>query len=232
MKTQSFLTALLLAASAAPASAQPAQPRTIAMTGHGEVKAAPDSATLTAGVSIQAPTAAAALAGDSTRMQAVIAALKKAGIADRAIQTSHFSVSPQYAYANGQPPRLTGYQASNQVSVHVDDIGKVGTLLDALVGAGANQESNISFAIAHPEPLLTEARTNAVADARARAETYAKAAGVRLGSILSISESSIASPRPIMMRAMAAMAPPAPPPPIEAGEESVSADVSIMWEIQ
>jgi len=232
MKIRSYLVAMLLAGSLAPAAAQPAEPRTIAMAGHGDIKATPDSATLTAGVSVQGASAAAALAANSTRMQAVIAALKKAGIADKAIQTSQFSVSPQYAYANGQAPRLTGYQASNQVSVHVDDIGKVGTLLDALVSAGANQESSISFSIAHPEPLLAQARAGAVTDARARAETYAKAAGVSLGRILSISESSIATPRPIMFRAMTAQAAPAPPPPIEAGETSVSADVSIVWEIQ
>ena len=231
MKMQSLLAAIILAASVIPAAAQP-EPRTIAMSGHGEVKATPDTATLTAGVSVQAASAAAALAADSTRMQVVIAALKKASIADKAIQTARFSVAPQYVYANGQAPRLTGYQATNQVSVHVDDIGKVGTLLDALVGAGANEESSIAFSIAHPEPLLAEARAEAVADARTRAETYAKAAGVTLGPILSISENGIATPRPIVMRAMAAVAAPASPPPIEAGEESVSANVSIVWQIQ
>ena len=230
MKIHAFWAAGVLALSALPAAAQ-SEPRTISMSGHGEVKAVPDTATLSAGVTVQGITAAAALAADSTRMQAVIAALKKAGIAERAIQTAHFSVSPQYAYANGQAPRVTGYQASNQVSVRVDDIAKVGALLDALVTAGANQESSINFSIAHPEPLLAEARAQAVADARARAETYAKAAGVTLGSILSINEINVVAPRPIMMRAMAA-APAAPPPPVEAGEESVAADVSISWQIQ
>jgi uncharacterized protein YggE len=227
-----FFAASLLAFPAMPAAAQ-SEPRTIAMSGHGAVKAAPDTATLTAGVTVQAATATAALAADNTRMQAVIAVLKKAGIADKAIQTARFSVAPQYAYASGQVPKLTGYQATNQVSVRLDDIGKVGVLLDALVGAGANQESSINFSIAHPEPLLADARVQAVADARERAQTYAKAAGVSLGPILSISENSIVTARPIAMRAMAAFtAPPPAPPPIEAGEESVSADVSIVWQIQ
>ena len=216
---------------AGPALADPA-PRTLAMSGRGEVRGVPDTVTLSAGVTVQAPTAAAALAEDSTRMQAVIAALKKQGVADRNIQTARFSVAPQYAYANGQPARLTGYQATNQVSVHLDDVAKLGAMLDSLVSAGANQESSINFSIANPAPLLAEARTRAVADARARAETYAKAAGVALGPILEISESGAAVPRPIVMREAAmALAPPAPPP-IEAGEESVSASVSIVWQIQ
>ncbi len=213
------------------ASADPA-PRTIAMSGQGVVKAVPDTVTLSAGVTVQGISAAAALAADSTHMQAVIAALKKLGVADRNIQTQRFSVAPQYAYTNGQPPRLTGYQATNQVSVHLDDPAKLGAMLDALVAAGANQESSITFGVANPAPLLAEARAKAVADARARAETYAKAAGVTLGPILSISESGVAVPRPVLMRTMAAasFAPPAPPP-IEAGEESVTADVSIVWQI-
>lgn len=213
---------------AMPAFAQ-APPRSIAMSGDGEVKAAPDSATLSAGVSVQAASAAAALAADSSRMQAVIAALKNSGVPANAIQTSRFSVSPQYAYANGQAPRITGYQATNQVSVRLDDVGKVAHVLDALIGAGANEASSLSFFIARPQPLLAEARAKAVADARARAEDYAKAAGVRLGPILSISESGEA-PRPVAMRAMAAA--PAPSVPIEIGEETIAAHVSIVWQIE
>jgi hypothetical protein len=112
--------------------------------------------------------------------------------------------------------------------VRLEDIGKLGVALDALVVAGANQMNGISFAIQNTAPLLEKARIQAIADARARAETYAKAAGVSLGPILSISESTMAAPRP-MYRMAAEFA--APPPPVAAGEQSVTADVSVVWEI-
>ena len=223
------LAALVLAAGLVPAQAQTAAPRTLTMTGQGEVRAAPDSVTLSAGVTVQGPTAAAALAANTTRMQEVFAALKKLGVADKDMQTNNFSVSPLMSDGNNQPPRVTGYQVNNQVRVRLDDVGKLGAALDALVAAGANQMNGVEFTIKDPAPLLTEARGDAVADARAKAQTYAKAAGVSLGPILSISENENAGPRPIyaampMVRAAKAV-------PVAAGEESVTAQVSIVWEI-
>ena len=134
-------------------------------------------------------------------------------------------------YTNGEnnnARRLTGYQVSNEVSVQLDDVTKLGTALDALVTAGANQMNGISFSIQNTVPLLEKARTGAIADARARAETYAKAAGVSLGPILSISEGGTEAPRP-MYRMAASVA--ASPPPMAAGEQSVTADVALVWEI-
>ena len=119
------------------------------MTGHGEVKAAPDMATVNAGVTTAAPTAAAALSADNARMNQMFDALRKMGIPDRDIQTSGFSVSPQYT--NGEannPRRLTGYQVSNEVSVRLDDVTQLGAALDTLVGAGTNQMNGVSFDIA------------------------------------------------------------------------------------
>jgi uncharacterized protein len=205
-----------------------ADPHTITMTGHGDIKAVPDIATVNAGVTTNAPTAAAALAANSARMSQVFAALKKLGIPDRNVQTSGFSVSPQYTNGDNNNPRhLTGYQVNNDVSVRLEDVARVGAALDTLVGAGANQMNGIGFDIANPTPLLEKARIQAVADARARAQTYAQAAGVSLGSIVSISEGGgETAPRPMFrMMAMAA------PTPVAPGEQSVTADVTVVWEI-
>lgn len=230
MKTALFA-ALMLAASLTPVLAQTAVPRTLTMAGQGEMRAAPDTVTLSAGVTSEAPTAAAALAANTNRMQGVFAALKKMGIADKNMQTANFSVSPQYTNgANNQPPRVTGYQVRNQVQVRLEDVSKLGSALDALVSAGANEMNGIDFAIRDTAPLLTEARAQAVANAKAKAETYAKAAGVTLGAILSISESENQGPRPVFAMAMQARADKAVP--VAAGEESVTAQVSIVWEIR
>jgi uncharacterized protein YggE len=205
-----------------------ADPHTITMTGHGEIKAAPDTATINAGVTSNAATAAAALSANSARMAQVFDALRKLGIPDRDIQTAGFSVSPQYTNGdNNNVRRLTGYMVSNEVNVRLQDVTRTGAVLDTLVGAGANQMNGVGFEIANPAPVLEKARIQAVADARARAATYAQAAGVTLGPIVSISEGGgETAPRPMFrMMAMAA------PTPIAPGEQSVTADVTVVWEI-
>jgi len=227
MKTTIFLgLALSAVLAAAPASAQAT--RTISMTGHGEVQSAPDMAQITAGVTTSATTAAQALAANTARMKTVFAALEKLGIPEKNIQTVNFSVSPQYANGNNEAPRLTGYQVNNEVSVRLEDVSRLGGALDALVSAGANQMNGISFDIREPAPLLEKARAGAVADARLRAETYAKAAGVGLGPIQSIGEGG-GEIRPLRMAAPMVFA--AKAVPVAAGEQSVTADVSVVWEI-
>jgi uncharacterized protein len=205
-----------------------ADPHTITMTGHGEIKAVPDIAIVNAGVTTSAPTAGAALSANSTRMNQVFDALKKLGIPDRNIQTADFSVSPQYTNGDSNNSRrLTGYQVNNEVRVRLTDVTRAGSALDTLAGAGANQMNGISFDIAMPAPLLEKARTQAVSDARARAQTYAQAAGVTLGPIISISEGGgEGQPRPLY-RAMALAA----STPVAPGEQSVTADVTVVWEI-
>ena len=228
MKNNLPLGLALMALLATPAWADP---RTISTTGHGEVRAVPDMAEVRAGVTITAPTAAQALAANSTRMQSVFAALRKMGVPEKNIQTTNFYISPQYTNGeNNTARRLTGYQVSNDVTVRLEDVAKLGSALDALVAAGANQMNGISFSIQNPAPVLERARTEAIADARTRAETYAKAAGVSLGTILSIIDSGGEAPRPVMYRMAPAMAA-APAPPMAAGEQSVSADVAMVWEI-
>jgi uncharacterized protein YggE len=233
MKNGLFLGLALAALLAAPALVTPAlaaDPRTIAMTGHGEIKAVPDQAQVSAGVTTSAATAAQTLAANSARMRGVFAALEKMGVPQKNIQTSNFSVSPQYTNGeNNGPRRLTGYQVSNEVMVRLDDVAKLGNALDALVAAGANQMNGISFSIQNSGPMLEKARADAFGDARARAETYAKAAGVSLGPILSISEGGGEAPRPLYRMAASFAGAPAP---VAAGEQSVSADVSVVWEIR
>jgi len=201
---------------------------TLTVTGHGEVRSAPDIVLLTAGVTANAATAATALDANSTHMKMVFAALRKLGIPDKNVQTLNFTVTPQYANSNNEPARLTGYQVSNEVSVRLEDIAKLGSLLDTLVGAGANQMNGIRFDISDPAPLLEKARAQAIADARVQAETYAKAASVMLGPILSISQAG-GEMRPLRMAAPMVFA--AKAVPVAAGEESVSADVTVVWEI-
>lgn len=229
MKTATFaLLAAALFLTAGPALA--ADLRTISMAGHGVVKGAPDQAQVNAGVNVSAATAAQALAANTARMRTVFAALEKMGVPAKNIQTINFSVSPQYTSGtNNERPRLTGYQVSNEVSVRLDDVSKLGTALDALVTAGANQMNGINFSIRDTDPLLLKARADAIADARLRAETYAKAAGVTLGAIQSISEGGSEPPRP-MYKVMAMRADSSVP--VAAGEESVTADVSVVWEIR
>ena len=226
MKSVIFPALALFAAFAAPALA--ADPRTISMTGHGEIRSTPDMAQVTAGVTTTAPTAAQALSANSARMKGVFAALEKLGVPQKNIQTSNFVVSPQYSNGdNNTARRLTGYQVNNDVTARLEDVGKLGGTLDALVAAGANQINGISFSIQNDAPLLEKARAQAIADARLRAETYAKAAGVTLGPILSISEGGGETP-PRPMYRMAAMAADTQ---IAPGEQSVTANVSVAWEI-
>jgi len=229
MKTLVLLA--LLAATPALAQGPVPEPRILSMSGHGEVRGRPDQARVTAGVTTSAPTAAGALSANTARMQAVFAALEKSGVPEKNIQTANFSVSPQYTNGAGnQAPRLTGYQVNNDISVRLDDVAKLGQALDALVAAGANQMNGIGFSIKDPAPMLEQAREQAVADARARAQTYARAAGVTLGQILSIGENGADQPRPLRMAAPMAFA--AKAVPVAAGEESVAADVTITWEIR
>jgi hypothetical protein len=224
------LFAVVLLAGAAPAWADT---RTISITGQGGAKAVPDEALLSAGVTTQARTAAAALAANSRAMNAVFETLRKAGVADKDMQTSDFSVQPQYSADKG-PQRVTGYQVSNNVSVTVENLSSLGATLDALVSSGANTIGDISFGFRDAKELMQKARAAAVADAIARAQVIAKAAGITLGPIASISENSgsYEAPRP-MYRMMAGLnEAAAAPPPVASGQESLSDSVSITWEIR
>ena len=202
------------------------------ISAHGEVKRVPDVAVIGAGVVTQAGNAASAMRDNAARMTRVIAALRAAGIAEKDIATSSISLSPQYRYAENQAPVITGYQASNQVTVRFRDVGKSGAVLDALVKEGANQINGPSLVIDQPQAALDEARVAAVKAARARAELYAAATGMKVKRIVSISESedNPGRPMPMMMARMADQA--EAKTEVLPGEQAVGVNLSVVFELQ
>lgn len=224
LTTAAFLA--LSAAVAAPALAQDAAPpRQIVVTGEASVQATPDLATVTAGVQAEALAASDALKATGAAMQAVFDALKAQGVAPEDMQTSQLSVDPVWDDGgNGGQPRVRGYSASNLVTVKVRDVARLGGLIDAVGGAGANRIVGISFDVEEPRAQLDDARRRAVADARAKAELLAGAAGVKLGEVVSIREGGGSMPRPMFARAeaMADM-------PVAAGTVGIEATVEIVY---
>ncbi|WDR03981.1 SIMPL domain-containing protein [Devosia algicola] len=218
--------------------AAPAFAGTIAINGHGEVSAAPDTAYVTSGVTTQGTTAREALDENTAAMAELIATLKDAGIEARDIQTSGFSVSPNYVYSDQrtpsgytQPPKISGYQVSNSVTVRVRALDTLGGVLDRAVTVGANTINGVNFAVADPADLYKQARKQAFADALGNAELYAEAANGTLGDIVTIEEAqNYAQPQPYMVKAMAEAAPRADVP-VQAGELTFSADVSVKWDL-
>jgi hypothetical protein len=228
MRSAVLLIALLLSA---PALGQtPADfPAAISVTGEAQISVPPDLATIDAGVATDARTAREASDANSAAMAKVLQALKAANIDAKDYQTSRLSLQPQYAPNRSGPSPITGYRASNRVTVKIRDVAKVANVIDVLVGAGANDVGNISFGVSQASKLLDDAREKAVADARRKAEIYARAAGVALGAPLSISEEGAPQPafRGKMVAGMAVA-----PTPIAQGEETLSISVSVTWAIK
>lgn len=207
-------------------------PTILSVNAEGRVSRAPDVAELSAGVLTTAPSASVALAENSRAMTAMVAALRKAGVASADIQTSNLSLQPQYRYEENRPPVLVGYQASNTVALKVRALAQTGKLIDTLVSQGANQISGPSFSLDKPEAALDEARMSAITAARARAELYARGAGLKVKRILSITEGGASQPpmpRPMMRMAMAEAA---PAPPVEGGEVGLSVGLSVSFELE
>jgi hypothetical protein len=226
--------ALMTLPVAAPLHAQTLAPPAAPMDGtlldvvaEGRVTRTPDIAVVRAGIVTQDANAAAALKANAARMAAVLAAVKKLGIADRDVQTSQISLQPQYRYAEGQPPVITGYQATNQLTLKLRDVARAGGALDVLVAQGANTIDGPTLMIDAADAAMDEARTDAVRRARARAELYASAAGLRVDRILSISEGAAAAPGPVpvMMARMQADA----SSKIMPGEQAVDAVISVRF---
>lgn len=202
------------------------------ISAEGTVTRTPDLATISAGVVTQAATANEAMRENATRMAATVAALKRAGIADRDIQTASINLSPQYRYAENKAPEITGYQASNQVSVRFHDIKRSGSILDTLVAQGANQINGPALSVENAESALDEARASAIRTARSRAELYAKAAGLNVKRIISISEAAgYAPPPPYPVMAMV-RAEKGADTAIEPGEQKLSITLSVSFELQ
>ena len=202
------------------------------VTGTGEVTRVPDLAIITAGVQTLQPTASAALEQNAAQMERVLAALRRAGIEARDIQTSSISLQPEYAYDQNRPPRLTGYRATNTVNVKFRDLKRTGPILDALVAQGANQISGPNLTIDKPEAALDEARVKAIANGRARADLYARALGLRVVRLISVSEGGghYSPPMPMVGFARAEAADAATK--IEAGTQQLQVSVSMSFELQ
>ncbi|WP_425374191.1 SIMPL domain-containing protein [Neorhizobium lilium] len=219
--------------------AQDARPREpmIIVAGQGEASVAPDMAFLSLAVVRNAKTADAALSANSAAMKDVLASLRNAGVAERDIQTSNFSIQPQYRQTepkNGAappPPEVVGYEVSNSVSVKVRDLAKLGSLIDASVKLGVNQGGQISFTNDKPDAVLADARKAAVANAVAKAKTLAEAAGVKLGRVLQINEDTpMAMPAPMMRMLVAKQMEDSVP--VAGGENSYSVTVNVTFALE
>ncbi len=241
MKTSFAALVVLLVASAplaaaAQVSAAASDPAfaatTLSLSAYGEARMAPDMATISLGVETTAPTAAGAMRANAEQMARVVAALKGAGIEGRDLQTANLSLSPQYAYEQNRPARLTGYQASNQLTVRVTDLARLGTVADAVVAAGANTISAIAFGLTNPVSAENTARIAAVKALEDKAALYAQAVGYRINRLVNLSEGggyAPSPPRPMPMMAMRAEA--ASPTPVEAGEVNVRIDITGVFEL-
>jgi uncharacterized protein len=219
---------------AASAQETPMQPRII-VSGEGEAAVAPDMAVLSLSVMREAKTAREALDANNSAMAEVIDAIKKFGVADRDLQTAGLQIMPRYNYTNNpdgtQIADLVAYQVVNTLTVRVRDIAKTGEILDKAVSLGVNQGGSIVFTNDDPSATVTEARKNAVAEAKAKAETLAQAAGVSLGRILEITDQTYGiQPMPIEAKAFDRVA--AQAVPIQAGENSYRVQVNITFELK
>jgi uncharacterized protein len=213
---------------AAPALAQTMPPAAISVTGEATLSAPPDLAEVDGGVTSDAKTAREASEANNAAMGKVLLALKSAGINEKDFQTSRLSLQPQSAPGRAGSSAVVGYRASNRVTIRLHDVTKVASVIDTMVGAGANDIGGINFMVSQASKLLDDAREQAVADARRKAEIYAKAAGVALGAPLSITEGG--SPGPMPFRKMAAgMAAAAP---VAQGEETLAITVNVSWAIK
>jgi len=240
MMKNALVAALMLGVAALP-SAAAAQQSTINQTiagtrldvsATGEVTRVPDVAIISAGVVSRSTTATGALQDTANRMSRVLAALKRAGIEDRDIQTSNVGLNPEYRYVENQPPQLVGYTASNTVTVRFRDIRNSGKILDALVAQGSNQINGPTLTVDKPESALDEARAKAIAIGRARAELYARSLGLRVVRVVSVNESggSYPVPPPMPMYARADMA--QAKTSIEPGEQKLQVNLAMTFELQ
>lgn len=232
-----FATTAMMAVPFAALADETPRPR-IVVTGEGQAASAPDMAIISLVVLQEKPTAREALTANNEAMAKVLDAMKKAGIAERDLQTSGFNIEPRYVYPdnkdNTQPPeapKIVGYAVSNSLTVRVRDLKKVGDILDQSVTLGVNQGGNLTFTNDKPEAIVEEARKNAVANALAMAKTLTEAAGVGLGKVIEISEQSY-SPRPMPMgQAKMMAAAPADSVPVATGENTYNVNVNVTFEL-
>ena len=227
---------LLLTVAASPALSQsivdPAfAATTLNLSASGEARVTPDMATITLGVDTTAPSAGRAMSGNAERMAQVIGALKSAGIEPRDLQTSGLSLSPQTVYEDGRPPRVSGYQASNQVTITVRDLARLGPVVDAVVAAGATNIGQINFGLSNPLAAENNARVAAVKALEDKASLYAQTTGYHIARLVNLSEGSATESAPRPRMAQMAMASRAASTPVEAGTLDVHIDVNGVFEL-
>ncbi len=206
-------------------------PRRVSVTGVGEAAGEPDLATVSIGVRSQGASPGEAVSRNNEQMSTTIDALKSLGIAPKDLQTAALSVNPEVDYSQSRSqPRITGYAAQNTLTVRIRDIERTGAILDQAVKAGANQLNALRFGFSDPDRLLDAARVDAVEDAKRKAAIYAKAAGVSLGPVLTITEG--ASATPVVAKRFRAEAAAVDAAPIETGEATLSAAVTLVYAIE
>lgn len=219
-----FLSAVLVMTVAAAAESR----RLITVSGEGRIDVAPDMAVVTLGVTSEAKSAAEAMRATSGKMVALLDFLAEQGITGPNVQTNQLSLHPRYDSRSSAPATIGGYVATNTVSVRVLDLAEIGTVLDGVLESGANQFQGLRFSLQDDGELRNEARRLAVADARAKAEIYAEAAGVTLGALVTLSDAGAHSPQPMLMMEAAARSGAVP---IAEGELTISSAVSMVYEI-
>lgn len=232
--------AAMIAANATPVAAQSTAnsvqmtPSTLNLNVSSEIKKAPDIATISAGVVTSSRTAKTAMDDNARKMSAAFAALKAAGIADRDMQTSGIQLAPQYDYSTSTRPKITGYQATNRLTLRLRKLETIGPVLDALVAQGINEVNGPTFGIENPEAELDKARTEAMTTAMRRAELYARASGMRVKRVLTINESGgYQPPQPMpMMMARVAMADSQAETPVAPGEVTLSIQLNVQFELE
>jgi uncharacterized protein len=234
MKLPRVMILLVACSLAAAAQDQPSRVHSIRASGEATIHAKPDRAQISIGVVTQAPTAQAAASQNATQTSAVLDALKRSLGTNGEIKTSGYSISPQYQYVSGRPPKITGYQASNSVLTTLNDLSLTGKVIDAANEAGANDVTGISFSLRDDNAIRAQALAEAALKARSAAEAIAKALNVHITAVLEAdtTEAPIVRPMNKGFAMMAEGAAPRAPTPIEPGDLDVHASVTVTFEVQ
>jgi uncharacterized protein YggE len=234
-RTALVLLAMIPAAAAAQEPARPTE-RTVVVSATAQVEREPERAELMLAVESTAATARAAAQANATKMDALIAALRRLGISGPLIRTVSYQLQPQYAGPSrdtpNAPPRITGYRAANMVNVTVDTVAKVGGTIDAAIAAGANRVAGLSFELRDPDAAHEAALRLAVTKAQRQAQAMAQAAGQRLGDPITIQSGGFNQPRMYRQMDMAMEMQAAAPTPIEAGVLTIGANVTITYRLE
>jgi len=208
---------------------EPTSTGTIVVSGTGRVAVQPDVADLRLGVTVAKPTVEAARGEAAATMDAILRAVEGAGVARADVRTAMLSVQPRYDYRDGRAPVLTGYEIANVVEVSVRDLSALGDVIDATLTAGATSMDALSFRLADPRPAEREARRQAMAEARSRADVLAEAAGVTVQGVSDIVEGQpVRPPGPVAKAERMALAAD-PGTPVEAGTLEVAVTVSVTY---